>query len=149
MIDFEINQNTGTKISEKDWSEWFLAIEKKLKLKKDLEVSVAIVDEKAIKKLNHAYRDKNYVTDVLSFGEMDSSVHRYFQDKNFLGEIVICYPQATKQAKKAKHSIKNEIQLLLTHGFLHLLGYDHEKSELEAKKMRKLEEKVMGKTMIS
>lgn len=148
MINFEINQNNRIKISDKDWSAWFLSIEKGLKLKKDLEVSVAIVDDKAIKKLNSAYRDKNYVTDVLSFGEMDSSVQRYFQDKNFLGEIVICYPQAVRQAKKAKHSVKNEVQLLLTHGFLHLLGYDHEKSEAEAKKMRKLEEKVVGKSMI-
>lgn len=148
MINFEINQNNGIKISDKDWSAWFLSIEKGLKLKKDLEVSVAIVDDKAIKKLNSAYRGKNYVTDVLSFGEMDSSVQRYFQDKNFLGEIVICYPQAARQAKKAKHSVKNEVQLLLTHGFLHLLGYDHEKSEVEAKKMRKLEEKVVGKSMI-
>lgn len=133
-------------MSQKKWQEWVTHITKTLKLKRPFELSIAVVGDTAMRRLNKTYRGKDSVTDVLSFGEIDSS-DMHAQQQELLGEIIICYPQAVRQAKKAGHSISEELKLLLTHGFLHLLGHDHIKSA-DAKKMRNLEEKILGKTMI-
>jgi len=142
MISFEVNQQIGHKISLLKWRQWLKKIEQTLKIKKPLEISLGIVGEAAIKKLNRVYRAKNQTTDVLSFGEIDSIVKIGQPNKNYLGEIIICYPQALKQAKTAGHSFDSELELLLTHGFLHLLGHDHQKAK-EAKIMREFEQKVL------
>lgn len=125
----EINNLTKNKIS-KNFIENFVKKNLKiLKINKDL--SIALVGEKRIKKLNKIYLKKNRVTDVLSF-----------QGQNkFLGEIVICFPQLKKQAKKLGNSLKKEIKILIIHGLLHLLGFDHQKKQ-ERKKMERLEKRI-------
>ncbi len=100
------------------------------------EISVALLYPEEIKKLNKLYRQKNKVTDVLSFN---------LDDKNILGEIVICLAQAKKQAKEKKTSLQAELKLLLAHGTLHLLGYDHERSEVEADRQEKEEQILLNK----
>ena len=142
MIRFEVNQQSGKKILLKIWQRWLKKIERGLKIKKELEISIAIVGEEEIKKLNKIYRSQNQVTDVLSFSENDSRIKIDLSAKNYLGEIIICYPQAARQAKKMGHSVNQELELLLIHGFLHLLGYDHEKKK-EAEVMRGLEQQIM------
>ncbi len=118
----EINNLTKNKIPKFFLEKFIKKILKKLKIKKDL--SVAFVNEKEIKKLNKRYLKRNRATDVLSFpGE-----------NKFLGEIVICLPQAKKQAKKEKHPLIKEIKILIIHGILHLIGFDHQK-EKDKKKM--------------
>ncbi len=109
-------------------------ISSKYKIKK--EISVALLSPEEIKKLNKVYRQKNKVTDVLSFN---------LEDKNILGEIVICLEQAKKQAIEKNKSIKSELKLLLLHGTLHLLGYDHEKSTSEATRQEKEEQLLLSK----
>lgn len=106
----------------------------KYKIKK--EISVALLNPEEIKKLNKIYRQKNKVTDVLSFN---------LEDKNILGEIVICLEQAKKQAIEKNKSIKSELKLLLLHGTLHLLGYDHEKGASEATRQEKEEQLLLSK----
>ena len=96
------------------------------KLKKRVNLSVALVDNKTIRRLNKKYRKKDRVTDVLSFD---------------YGEIIICYPKAKKQAQKLGHSIKEELKILLIHGLLHLLGHEH-KTRQQRLKMKKLEDKL-------
>lgn len=141
MVDFELVQTSGVPIPKK----WLKVLLKKasqeLKLK-NKEVSVAIVGETAIKQLNTTYRKRNKVTDVLSFSERDVNKKELIAG-GYLGEIVICYPQAKRQAKKYGHSFKKEFSLLFIHGFLHLLGYNHEKSK-DAEVMEALEEKILG-----
>lgn len=110
---------------------------RQLKIKK--QVSLVLLGDKKVRKLNRIYRNKNRVTDVLAFG--DFSVPG--GDKNFLGEIVICLPQARRQARKHKVSFKEEAARLLIHGLLHLKGYDHEKGGKEAKKMFDLQERIL------
>ena len=98
------------------WLDDFSAVAiKRFKIKK--EISIAILSSAEIKKLNKIYRQKNKVTDVLSFN---------LDDEQILGEIVICLDQAKKQAKEKKTSLQAELKLLVVHGTLHLLGYDHE-----------------------
>lgn len=139
-IKFEVNQQAGKKIPASYWQKWLKRIEQELKLKKSLEISVAVVGDQAIKKLNKQYRRKDKVTDVLSFAEFDDLTKT---PMGYLGEIIICYPQAVRQAAKARHSVLKEFQILFTHGFMHLLGYDHEQDD-EAEIMEGLEKKILG-----
>ena len=134
MIYFEVNQRAGQKIPSRIWQNYLKNISQVLKLKNKTEISIALVSNQTIKKLNYIYRGKNKVTDVLSFGEKDVDLPANLSEKNYIGEIVICYPQAKRQAGQYGHP--------LVHGFLHLLGYDHKKSQ-EAEKMRKLAQKII------
>lgn len=102
---------------------------------KDLEVAVVLVGENRIRNLNKRYRGKNRVTDVLSFETKG--------DNEELGDIVVCIPRAKKQARQAGHSFKKELAILLIHGLLHLLGYDHEKQD-GAKLMEGLENRILA-----
>ncbi|HHX07659.1 MAG TPA: rRNA maturation RNase YbeY [Erysipelothrix sp.] len=86
----------------------------------DQEVSVILVDDVEIQRLNQMYRQLNQATDVLSFVDEDST---------YLGDIFISVDAITRQASDYNHSIKREFCFLVTHGLLHLLGYDHETSD--------------------
>ncbi len=103
-----------------------------------MEVSVYITDDETIKELNGAYRGKYRSTDVLSFpfGEK-------LNDTYLLGEIVISVETAERQAKDMGHSLEEEIKRLLVHGFIHLLGYDHEKGK-EEREFREMEERILS-----
>jgi len=107
-------------------------IQKKTKIKKT--ISIALISDSEIKEYNRVYRNKNKITDVLSF-VLDG-------DDN-LGEIVISLEQAKRQAKQNNRTIKSELQWLTVHGILHLLGYDHEIDETEAVRQRKEEQKIL------
>jgi len=92
------------------------------------DLSIALVGQGRMRELNKKYRGKNRVTDVLSF------------PGNGLGEIVIYLREVKKNAKRFGSTFEKELARVLIHGILHLLGYNHEKSEEEAKKMREKEE---------
>jgi len=102
------------------------------------EVSVVLVGSGIIKKLNKQYLGKNKVTDVLSFEGAKSpeflvpSEEEQFKE---IGEIVICLREVKKNAKKTNSEFKKELATVFIHGFLHLLGYDHEKTDEQAKTM--------------
>jgi len=100
--------------------------------KKESGLSIALVNSGEIKKLNKKYRKKNKITDVLSFD-------------NGLNEIVVCPQEIKKNAKKYNSTFKKELSRVLIHGILHLLGYEHEKTKIEAKKMEKKEEYYLSK----
>lgn len=91
----------------------------------DTTVSVAIVSENTIKSLNYQYRNKDAVTDVLSFNLMGN----YSTEDMTLGEILICYNKALAQSQELGHSIAYEIATLCVHGLFHLAGYDHQTDE--------------------
>jgi probable rRNA maturation factor len=112
------------------------------KIKKAVEIQV--IGDKAITKLNHQYRGLNKPTDVLSFS--------WVEDPDFpagsLGQIYISYPQIVRQAPRFKVSPVEEFYRMLTHGLLHLVGYDH-LQELPVKKMFALQEKIVTAIMKS
>ncbi len=87
------------------------------------EVSIALVDDATVKKLNKKYRRKNSATDVLSFAEQDSRTVPH--GTTLLGEIIIAYPFMRSQAAEHGNTVTNELLLLLVHGFLHIIGYGH------------------------
>lgn len=115
------------------------------RIKKQAEISLVITGDKRIRSLNKKYRNIDKVTDVLSFGNEEKCGAVKFVDPAdsivYLGEIFICYSRAVSQAKQEKHTVQKEITILLIHGILHLLGYDHKKHKV-AKIMKKEEEKI-------
>lgn len=86
-------------------------------------LSIRITDDAEIQDLNKRYRGIDKVTDVLSFGDDFDDPDL---ESRYLGDIVISHPQAEEQANKRGHQTAEEVQLLIIHGVLHLLGYDHE-----------------------
>ena len=125
----------------------------------DESVSVVIADDESVADLNRAHRGLNETTDVLSFSNRHSG--KYYgddeertllgDDTEFvlppgfsagLGEVVVSYPQVERQAKEAGHTAQKELAIMLAHGILHLLGYDHER-QAEAAEMFSLQDRVM------
>jgi probable rRNA maturation factor len=104
------------------------------------ELSVLFVGDKKMKELNSAYRGINKSTDVLSF---EAAIPFTSGDSgNILGDVVINIPRAETQAKESGTAFYHEIYRLLVHGTLHLLGYDHEQSPYQARKMQKKEQEL-------
>ncbi len=102
------------------------------------ELSIALVGDCEMRRLNSKYRRKNKTTDVLSFPPGKQPA----RGVALLGDVIISVEQARRQAKERKKSIKSELVTLLIHGVLHLLGYDHERSQRQAKLMAGLEQKL-------
>jgi probable rRNA maturation factor len=108
-----------------------LALEKLDKLKEEItEVSIAFIDDEAMKELNQKFRKKSKTTDVLTF-PADDSYNEPSATGRPLGDIVISVDQARRQAADEKHSLATEIRYLVLHGVLHALGYDHETDQGE------------------
>ena len=103
------------------------------------ELSILFVSDHEIQKLNRLYRGKNKPTDVLSFPLQEGQAQHLNRHIAVLGDIVISVDTAKRNAQKMEKSFKEELQFLLIHGFLHLLGYDHEKSKKEEKRMQRQE----------
>lgn len=113
----------------------------------DYLLEVNIVDEETIRTINRDYRQKDYVTDVISFAfndEVAGEVVIKDAPVTHLGTILICAPKAHSQANEYNHTVEREFKFLFTHGLLHLLGYDHESGE-EEKVMFALQDKIIGK----
>lgn len=118
-----------------------------------LETSLLITDDEEVRRLNQRYRGVDRTTDVLSFPLMENGLQNCNGNckepfilpgdtSPQLGEVIVSYPQAQRQARRAKTPVEEEINRLLVHGFLHLLGYDHEQPE-ERKSMRQRERRIL------
>ncbi len=88
----------------------------------DTDLSIVIEGDEKLHELNKEFLDVDRPTDVLSFpsGEVDPETGH-----GYLGDIIISYPSAEAQAQAAGHPVEAELQLLVVHGTLHLMGYDH------------------------
>lgn len=101
------------------------------------ELSLVVCDDAFIRPLNRDYRGKDAPTDVLSFAMQEGEAVR--EDDPVLGDLVISAETAARQAEEQGHGLDAELRVLLVHGLLHLLGYDHEVDEDEAEQMRAAE----------
>nr|BFD59199.1 hypothetical protein CKG001_13060 [Bdellovibrio sp. CKG001]BFD62576.1 hypothetical protein BdHM001_12570 [Bdellovibrio sp. HM001]BFD67433.1 hypothetical protein HAGR004_24550 [Bdellovibrio sp. HAGR004] len=90
------------------------------------ELTMVFLDKKPAQKINKEFRGKDYATDVLSFDSMDPSS---------LGELVLCPEVLKRQAVEHGLTYQQELGYMLLHGVLHLLGYDHETNEKDAREM--------------
>jgi len=115
-----------------------------------VEMGLLITDNDTIQKLNRVYRGENEPTDVLSFQtnilegeEAEESFVSAPDGINHLGEVIISYPKAEEQARERGYDISQELTLLIIHGTLHLLGYDHEVIDDE-RTMREKESRILA-----
>ena len=112
------------------------------------EIGVTIVDDNTILELNREYREKDSVTDVLSFPQFEGHDDlladlRNDEASTLIGDVVICYEQAERQADEYDTGITREILYLFVHSVMHLFGYDHMEEDEKAV-MRKREEEVLA-----
>lgn len=127
-------------------------------------LGLVIANDETVQQLNREYRGLDETTDVLSFSPFHSG--KYYGDDNDkpasslgndsfilppdesppLGEIIISYPQAKRQAHEAGHSVEEELTFLAIHGLLHLLGYDH-KEPTEERSMMEKQTQILARLM--
>ena len=102
-----------------------------------VELGLVITSQERVQQLNLSYLGRDEPTDVLAFSaieEIGTDFPPFVTPPDgvlHLGEVIISYPQAVMQAEEHRHSIKREIAILIIHGILHLLGYEHDKPELK------------------
>lgn len=106
-------------------------------------LSLKICNDREIQQLNKTYRGIDRATDVLSFPLPFVDPQ---SDEEYLGDIIISFPTAKKQAKEHKQTIEDELTFLFLHGLLHLLGYDHEDAA-EEKAMFALQDTLFAKVI--
>lgn len=133
-MSIEINNESGLEVDEAKLVRLATFVLSALHVHPDAELAVVLVDEAAIEQLHVQWMDEPGPTDVLSFpmdelrpGSLDRPT-----PAGLLGDVVICPQVAEAQAEQAGHSTEQEIHVLLTHGMLHLLGFDHATADEEA-----------------
>ncbi|MBI2853241.1 MAG: rRNA maturation RNase YbeY [Chloroflexi bacterium] len=149
----EINISMEVSAGETKWrpqKTWLRKVLRRVLIAKSAdssaEVSLLITDQEKIRELNRSYLGEDRPTDVLSFPMLAPSGAAFVtapDGKKHLGEIIISLPQAVIQAGEHGHPPQKEITILLIHGVLHLLGYDHAEPE-EEREMKGLEMEILG-----
>jgi len=125
LTNVEVTGRAVPRFSRREIAEFVRRVLIALRVDDDIhEVSIAIIDDDAMRNLNRKFRKKNKTTDVLTFPADDSDADPNAAGRP-LGEIVISIDQARRQAMEQKHSLAIEIRYLILHGILHALGYDH------------------------
>lgn len=106
----------------------------------DVELSIALVGDAAIRRLNRDYRAKDQPTDVLSFPAGDSPA----PGPQLLGDLVISLDTAARASRAHRRALRAELRAYLAHGLLHLLGYDHHRAD-QRRRMRGQERRLLGR----
>ena len=107
--------------------------------KNQSKITLRIIDENESKRLNKQFRNKSTPTNILSFLMLEDPIE---------GDLVLCHPVIKKEAKAQNKKILNHYAHLIIHGYLHLLGYDHQ-NNADADKMENIERKILSKLNIS
>jgi probable rRNA maturation factor len=139
-----LNRQRAVRVARRPLELFLRRVEKELRLG-DADVTVCFVSDVEIARMNLAFRGKKGPTDVLSFpGERKKRKKLYIEnsegtEKRYLGDIAIAPATARRYAKKNGRSLSGELRVLILHGVLHLLGYDHETDRGE---MDRIEQKL-------
>ncbi len=106
----------------------------------DGDLTILLTDDKQLQQLNQQFMNVDAPTDVLSFPEdyVDPDT-----ETRYIGDILISYPRSLEQAQAGGHPVEAEVQLLVVHGVLHLLGYDHANPD-EKKEMWAIQDKILA-----
>jgi probable rRNA maturation factor len=106
------------------------------------EISIMLVNDARIRKLNAEFRNRDSATDVLAFPQDEDALNE--KGDPLLGDVVVSVETSRRQAKEHCLSSNEELILLIIHGTLHLLGYDHERSAKDKRKMQRMTQKVFS-----
>ncbi|MEV2265129.1 rRNA maturation RNase YbeY [Nonomuraea africana] len=149
-MSIEVNNESGVEVDEQSFAALAGHVLGEMGINPLAELSILVVDESVMADLHEKWMGEPGPTDVLSFpmdelrpgsgarGDGDAAT-----DPALLGDVVLCPQVAARQAETAGHSTEDELDLLLTHGILHLLGYDHAEPD-EHKEMFGLQAKLLG-----
>ncbi|HOP64299.1 MAG TPA: rRNA maturation RNase YbeY [Spirochaetota bacterium] len=110
----------------------------------NVSISIILTDNEYIHEINSEYRGKDMPTDVISFAYRDEPFPSPSGITEELGDVYISLERTAEQSVEFKVTFEEELKRLITHGILHLLGYDHEKSPEDELRMRELEEKILS-----
>jgi probable rRNA maturation factor len=140
-LNLEINSQSKTGLSKKYFENIILeTIElSRKKISKGLNISLAIVSEQEIRKINKTYRNKDKATDILSFSDYSSGEKSKSENKNIFFELILCYSYIEKYARAEKIPLKKEMAYVISHGVLHCLGFKH------SRKMYEIQDKIADK----
>ncbi|GAP10874.1 probable rRNA maturation factor YbeY [Bellilinea caldifistulae] len=129
IINIQIEPLFENEISEDLVSQVGRAVLAQSQAENEVETTIVLTDDETLRELNSQHLGIDAPTDVLSFpaDEFDPD-----EQTTYIGDVVISVPRAREQAKTAGHPLENEISLLVVHGLLHLLGYDHDVEERKA-----------------
>ncbi|MAF85536.1 MAG: rRNA maturation RNase YbeY [Dehalococcoidales bacterium] len=151
--DMEINVLIDDDLEGHLEASWLQGVAEQVLTARDIgsgvELGLVITGQERVRQLNRSYRGRDEPTDVLAFSTVEETGADFPPFVTppdgvlHLGEVIIAYPQAVAQAEEHGHSIKKEIAILIIHGVLHLLGYDHEKPEME-REMRTKEREILN-----
>lgn len=134
-INLELDPHNDTYIPDNHrWVAFLESIGQDMNCEEEAEVCLTFTDDDTIRNLNSQYREIDRPTDVLSFPQD--------MENNILGDIIVSVEKAKVQAEEKKHDLEQELALLVAHGFLHLLGYDHAELE-EEKRMFSLQDRLL------
>lgn len=146
MINVDIQNFTKSSLDRQFVVDVIRGTLRKMGINGIISVGVVFVSKNRIREINRKYRNKNNATDALSFPAVKQFIISGGEGK-FLGEIIVCIPVIKKQAQEMGMTFNRELAHMLIHGTLHLLGYEHDKSEKDVEKMHKKEEEIMGKVL--
>jgi len=131
MLNIEVNNQTESPVADS----FFVSITEKTLLEtkydflsdKEISISVALVSEDEMQRLNKEHRQKDSVTDILSFFEYENvdEIRAVSEKELFLGELILCYDDIKKYAQKQGIEMEKELATVTSHGVLHLLGFSH------------------------
>jgi probable rRNA maturation factor len=126
-MSIELLNESGDSVDESDLLDLARFVLAQLRIHPLADLSIILVDEEAMERLHIQWMDEPGPTDVLSFpmDELRPTPEGRDPEPGLLGDVVLCAAVAQRQAESAGHSAQAELQLLTTHGILHLLGYDH------------------------
>jgi probable rRNA maturation factor len=132
-MSIEVNNESGVVVDEHEIVALARHVLGEMRVHAQAELSVVLVDEPAMERLNRRWMDGTGPTDVLAFPMDELRPGREDEDPapGLLGDVVLCPEVARRQAREAGHSTEEELLLLTTHGVLHLLGFDHAEPEEE------------------
>ncbi len=127
-----------------DWFEtWLAQPDLDLPTASSYELSLRLTDDAEVQLLNSQYRQKDQPTDVLAFAALENDMPLVPGLPVYLGDIIISVDTANHQALAYQHSLNQELAWLASHGFLHLLGWDH-LNEASLEKMLQRQEQLLG-----
>jgi len=143
-INIQVAPHLGAEVDEVALRRLAAEVLSQEEVAKQTELSLIITDDGTVRELNRRFRGVDAPTDVLSFGTGTIIEERFVsapEGPPYLGDVVISYQRALAQAEELGHAVGRELKLLVVHGILHLLGYDHQE-EAAAQEMRERESKM-------
>ena len=139
-----LNRQRGRRVSPTGLARFLTRLTREVPPRRADSITLCLVSEDKMREYNRVYRGRDRATDVLSFaddGEPDP------EGRVHLGDIVVSVPTAARQARAAGHSLPRELRILALHGYLHLLGHDHERDQGKMMRLqRRLERRLLPRT---